>query len=492
MIHTGFTNANAMLHVANCVGNAGKIDRGESYKFYAEGVTPSVARLYEAINAERVAVAAALGASVPTLEDWFDRVYGVRGADLVETCQLLTTNSDGPYQATGTPKSFEHKYITEDVPVGLMPMSALGAAAGVPTPAIDALITLARTMAGKDFSAEARTLERMGLAGMDASQIRRFVDNGGRVDVVQLPSLGCTHSGPVSGPAASARQILHRRYPLPCADRSGRGDVPRRGSGGTPAARCVRQPAHARGQPAAVRTNRVQFTSVEKRLADMDVMGIDIQAITPAPNQTYYDTPPDLGIATARAINDNIAEIVARHPDRFVGLGTVPFQAPELAVAELDRLHRSLGLRGIEIATNVAGEDLSAERFRRIFAKAEELGLTIFMHPTGFHRGAALRRPLLHQCDRQSAGYHGGGASPDLWRRAGGVPESEAGAGAWRRLSAGLFGPHRPCRQRAARLLRTDPRDADRISEAAVFRRAGLHASAVGISRASSMAPTMC
>jgi opine dehydrogenase len=178
VIHTGFTNANAMLHVANCVGNAGKIDRGESYQFYADGVTSSVARLYAAINAERVAVAAALGASVPTLEDWFDRVYGVRGADLPETCQLLTTNNDGPYQATGTPKSFEHKYITEDVPVGLMPMSALGAAADVPTPAIDAVVTLARAMAGKDFSHEARTLERMGLGGMDAPQIRRFVDKG--------------------------------------------------------------------------------------------------------------------------------------------------------------------------------------------------------------------------------------------------------------------------------------------------------------------------
>ena len=178
VIHTGFTNANAMLHVANCVGNAGKIDRGESYKFYAEGVTSSVARLYAAINAERVAVAAALGAWVPTLEDWFDRVYGVRGADLPESCRLLTTNSDGPYQATGTPKSFDHKYITEDVPVGLMPMSTLGAAAGVPTPAIDAVVTLARAMAGKDFSHEARTLERMGLGGMDAPQIRRFVDKG--------------------------------------------------------------------------------------------------------------------------------------------------------------------------------------------------------------------------------------------------------------------------------------------------------------------------
>ena len=180
VIHTGFTNANAMLHVANCVGNAGKIDRGESYRFYAEGVTPSVARLYQAINAERVAVAAALGASVPTLEDWFDRVYGVRGADLVETCQLLTTSSDGPYQATGTPKSFDHKYITEDVPVGLMPMSAIAAAIGVPTPAIDALVTLVRAMTGRDFASEARTLDRMGLGGMSASEVRRMVDEGWR------------------------------------------------------------------------------------------------------------------------------------------------------------------------------------------------------------------------------------------------------------------------------------------------------------------------
>src|SRR6266851_496867 len=141
--------------------------------------------------------------------------------------------------------------------------------------------------------------------------------------------------------------------------------------------------------------NRIQFTSVENRLADMDRMGIDIQAISPAPNQTYYGADPDLGIATARLVNDNIAEIAALHPDRFVGLGTVPFQAPELAVAELDRLHKSLGLRGIEIATNVAGEDLSAARFRPIFARAEALGLTLFMHPTGFPEASRFRDHYL-------------------------------------------------------------------------------------------------
>jgi opine dehydrogenase len=179
-LSTGFTNANAMLHVANCVANATRIESGDSYKFYAEGVTPAVARLYQAINSERVAVAAAFGASVPSLEDWFDRVYGVREASLVETCRRLTFNSDGPYQATGTPNSLDHKFITEDVPTGLIPMSAIGAAAGVPTPAIDALVAVVRTMTGKDFAPEGRDLARLGLSGMSATEIRHVMDEGFR------------------------------------------------------------------------------------------------------------------------------------------------------------------------------------------------------------------------------------------------------------------------------------------------------------------------
>jgi opine dehydrogenase len=177
-LYTGFTNANAMLHVANCIANAARIEAGDRYRFYAEGVTPAVARFYKAINRERVAVAAALGASVPSLEDWFDRVYGVREASLVETCRRLTYDPDGPYQVTGTPNSLDHKFITEDVPTGLVPMSALGAAAGVPTPAIDALIEVVKNMTGKDFAAEGRTLARLGLSRMNATEISRVMDKG--------------------------------------------------------------------------------------------------------------------------------------------------------------------------------------------------------------------------------------------------------------------------------------------------------------------------
>jgi hypothetical protein len=109
ILYTGFTNANAMLHVANCVANAGRIESGNSYKFYAEGVTPAVARLYEA-------VAAALGVSVPSLPDWFDRVYGVRGATLVETCQQLTYNSDRSYGNAEVARSQIHRRRCPDRP----------------------------------------------------------------------------------------------------------------------------------------------------------------------------------------------------------------------------------------------------------------------------------------------------------------------------------------------------------------------------------------
>jgi opine dehydrogenase len=174
---TGFVNANAMLHVANCVCNAGLIDRGISYQFYAEGVTPMVARLYEAINAERVAVGAALGAKVPDLAGWWGLTYGVREKTLPESAQKLT-GPGGPYGGTPTPKSFEHQYVAEDVPVGLIPMSEIGRAVGVPTPAIDALIRMACIMAGTDFKGTARTLDRMGLAGKNAAGITAVLESG--------------------------------------------------------------------------------------------------------------------------------------------------------------------------------------------------------------------------------------------------------------------------------------------------------------------------
>ena len=134
-----------------------------------------------------------------------------------------------------------------------------------------------------------------------------------------------------------------------------------------------------------------KLTSIETRLADMDRMGIDIQAVSPAPFQCYYWTEPKLGAELARMVNDRIAEVVTTWPKRFVGLGTVPLQNAELAVAELERITK-LGLRGVEINPNVNGLDLTDPRLglEPFFARAEELGAVVFLHPIGFTEGARL------------------------------------------------------------------------------------------------------
>jgi aminocarboxymuconate-semialdehyde decarboxylase len=127
-----------------------------------------------------------------------------------------------------------------------------------------------------------------------------------------------------------------------------------------------------------------QLAGITQRLADMDRLGVDLQVISPPPTQYFYYADADVGLAAARAINERIAEAVAAHPDRLAGLGSVPLQAPELAVAELRRAVGDLGLRGVEICTNVNGRDLADPALRPVFAAAEELGVVIFIHPLGF------------------------------------------------------------------------------------------------------------
>src|SRR5260221_8590522 len=126
-----------------------------------------------------------------------------------------------------------------------------------------------------------------------------------------------------------------------------------------------------------------KLSTIEVRIADMDRMGIDIQAVCPAPQQTYYWTEPGLGLEVSRMINDRLAQIVATWPDRFVALGTVPLQNVELAVAALERCVKQPGPRGGEINPNVAGRQLTDPSLNldRVFAKARELDIVIIMHP---------------------------------------------------------------------------------------------------------------
>ena len=139
-------------------------------------------------------------------------------------------------------------------------------------------------------------------------------------------------------------------------------------------------------------TRAPKLTGVTQRLRDMDRMGVDIQAVCPAPYHFFYWTEPGFGAELARDVNEGIAKVVADTPDRFVGLGSVPLQNTELAIAELNYCVKNLGMRGIEICTNVNGKnltdpDLNLDKF---FARAEELGVVIFMHPLGWTQADRL------------------------------------------------------------------------------------------------------
>lgn len=143
---------------------------------------------------------------------------------------------------------------------------------------------------------------------------------------------------------------------------------------------------------AQMRDRSPKLSGIDQRLEDMDRMGIDIQAVSPAPFHYFYFTPPERGATLARQVNEGIAELVASTPERLVGMGSVPLQNAELAIQELEYAMGTLGLRGIEINTNVNGLNLTDPllALEPFFARANQLGAVLFLHPVGFSDGARL------------------------------------------------------------------------------------------------------
>ncbi len=138
-----------------------------------------------------------------------------------------------------------------------------------------------------------------------------------------------------------------------------------------------------------------KLVGIENRIEEMDRMGVDVQAVSPSPEHYFYFTPPEVGRETSRILNDHMAEAVAKHPDRLVGMGTVALQSAEMAVGEMRRCVKDLDIRAFEIGSYVAGRELSDESLRPFFAAAEEIGVVLFMHPLGFSHGQRLAEHYL-------------------------------------------------------------------------------------------------
>jgi opine dehydrogenase len=167
VLETGLMNINAVFHPPGMLMNAGWVEfTGGDFLFYKDSITPSVARVVEAVDAERLALAGRLGVDVPAFIDYFCEA-GLTSEEARASRSIhRAMQESAPNRTIKAPPSLAHRYVDEDVGFGLVPMSELARLAGVGTPAMDALVTLAGLARGLDYRRDGCTLARMGLAGV--------------------------------------------------------------------------------------------------------------------------------------------------------------------------------------------------------------------------------------------------------------------------------------------------------------------------------------
>ena len=174
VLKTSLDNIGAVFHPALTVLNAGWIEESHGdFEYYFQGVTESTSKILEEIDAERVAVAAGMGIRALTAREWLYLSYSAVGKDLYQAMH------DNPgYRGIQAPDRVMHRYIAEDVPMSLVPISSIGDMLHIPTPTMKAIIHLASVMHHRDYWNEGRTVERLGIAGMSLKEIRLLCVQG--------------------------------------------------------------------------------------------------------------------------------------------------------------------------------------------------------------------------------------------------------------------------------------------------------------------------
>ena len=179
VLETGLTNINAVFHAPGMLMNAGWIeDTGGDFLFYREGVTPAVGRVTGEVDRERLRVADALGVPSASFLENFCRA-GLTTREAADSGDISRACVESePNRSIRSPASLDHRYVHEDVGYGLVPFAAFGDLAGVETPTIDAIVHLCSELTGIPFFETGLTLDGMGLRGLTAAGLERFVHEG--------------------------------------------------------------------------------------------------------------------------------------------------------------------------------------------------------------------------------------------------------------------------------------------------------------------------
>jgi len=171
VMETSLDNVGAMLHQTPTILSAGLLESKEGgYNHYHDAISKSVGLLIERMDGARVRVSLDFVSHPASLLVWLRNSYDAEGTTLCECIQSIDA-----YDDVGSPSSLDHRYVLEDVPTGLVPISYLGRLAGVETPAIDAMINMACQLYDYDFWSSGRTLGNLGLEGLNPSEVREYV-----------------------------------------------------------------------------------------------------------------------------------------------------------------------------------------------------------------------------------------------------------------------------------------------------------------------------
>ncbi len=174
VMKTSMDNIGAIFHPAVTVLNCARIEstHGE-FDYYIDGITPAAAQVLRALDAERVAVGAAMGFNCMSAREWLYIAYDAAGKTLFDAIR-----ANPGYYGIKAPNRIDHRYLWEDVPMSLVPIASMGDMLDVPCPTIKSIVHLANLLHGCDYWQTGRTVEKLGLAGLTLQQIRQMVLEG--------------------------------------------------------------------------------------------------------------------------------------------------------------------------------------------------------------------------------------------------------------------------------------------------------------------------
>ncbi|HKL11717.1 MAG TPA: NAD/NADP octopine/nopaline dehydrogenase family protein [Clostridia bacterium] len=173
VLETSFENLNCMVHPGPSLLNVAQIESGRDWKYYYDGITPSIGAYVEKMDAARVELGKKYNLKLTNILDWYVKLYSAKGDTLTEAVRNTKAYADISGQ-----KTLRTRYILEDVPMSLVPLAELGKVAGIRQDMVETMIDLGEFLMGEEFRKNGRNAAALGIEGMNVEDLLQYVTTG--------------------------------------------------------------------------------------------------------------------------------------------------------------------------------------------------------------------------------------------------------------------------------------------------------------------------